>query len=111
MRKLSLVTAFAVLLSLSSCKKQYTCHCDVAGGGDQHVKVEASSKKKAEAEEKVKAEIDKKKAEADAKIQAEKERLQKEIDARKKAAEDSAKKAAQQKAKDALKDLNPFKKK
>jgi hypothetical protein len=69
------------------------------------------SKKKAEVESKAKEELDKKKAEADARVKEEKEKLQKEIDAKKKAAEDSTKKAAQQKAKDAIKDLNPFKKK
>ena len=68
-------------------------------------------KKKAEAEARLKSEADARKAEADARIKEEKEKAQKEIDTRKKAVEDSLKKAAEQKTKDALKNLNPFKKK
>ncbi len=60
-------------------------------------------KKKAEAEAKVKAEVQ-------AKVNEAEDRVKKEIEARKKAAADSAKKAAGNKAKDVLKDLNPFKK-
>jgi hypothetical protein len=49
MKKLTLSIVTIGLFSFTSCKKEYTCHCDTSSGGDQHEHIEASSKKKAEA--------------------------------------------------------------
>ena len=46
---LQTITLALVVTCLSSCKKEYTCHCDTVTGGDQHVHVEATSNKKAQA--------------------------------------------------------------
>lgn len=42
----------AVVLSFSSCKKTYECHCDKIGGGDDHFEFK---EKEADAESKCKA--------------------------------------------------------
>ena len=44
--------AAAVVLSLSSGKKTYECHCDKVGGGDEHFDIKA---KEADAETECKA--------------------------------------------------------
>lgn len=44
--------AVAVVLSFSSCKKTYECHCDKVGGGDVHFEIKA---KKSDAEAQCKA--------------------------------------------------------
>jgi hypothetical protein len=49
MKKIIITLSAVALAGLTSCKKEYTCHCEVTGGGDQHEHVNATSKKKAEA--------------------------------------------------------------
>ena len=44
--------AAAVVLSFSSCKKTYECHCDKVGGGDEHFDIKG---KEADAEADCKA--------------------------------------------------------